>query len=138
MIDKLLTIQPAVQRREMLQAGAAIASSLILPGKAGAMTSEEPLRGKAEHVISIWLGGGMGQGDTFDPKTKGDPITKKPGSYYDSIETAVAGVRVCEHLKTLAPLMDRMTAVRTVNHESLTSTLRQPIACTPDDRSVAP
>ena len=118
MIDRSLTRQPAVQRRQLLlQAGAAIASSLILPEKAGAMTSEEPLRGKAEHVISIWLGGGMGQGDTFDPKTKGDPKTKKPGSYYDSIETAVSGVRVCEHLKTLAPLMDRMTAVRTVNHE---------------------
>ncbi len=26
-----------------------------------------PLRGTAEHVISIWLGGGMGQIDTFDP-----------------------------------------------------------------------
>ncbi|MGY8656864.1 MAG: twin-arginine translocation signal domain-containing protein, partial [Verrucomicrobiia bacterium] len=29
-----------------------------------------PVRGKAEHVISIWLGGGMGQIDSFDPKRK--------------------------------------------------------------------
>ncbi len=34
--------------------------------------SQPILRGKAEHVISIWLGGGMGQIDTFDPKRKGD------------------------------------------------------------------
>jgi hypothetical protein len=88
-------------------AGAALARpTLAAPGP----------RGKAEHVISIWLGGGMGQIDTFDPKRRGDPAKKRAGSYYDSIPTAVPGVRVCEHLKRLAPLMDRVTAVRTVNH----------------------
>ena len=75
------------------------------------------LRGSAEHVISIWLGGGMGQIDTFDPKRQGDPKAKKPGSYYSSIETSVQGVQVCEHLNQLAPLMDRVTVVRTVHHE---------------------
>ncbi len=75
------------------------------------------LRGGAEHVISIWLGGGMGQIDTFDPKRRGDPVKKVAGSYYDSIGTAVPGVSVCEHLKNLAPLMDRVTAVRSVHHE---------------------
>ena len=75
------------------------------------------LKGKADHVISIWLGGGMGQIDTFDPKRRGDPAKKIAGSYYDSIDTAVPGVRVCEHLKNLAPLMDRVTAVRCVHHE---------------------
>ncbi|WP_146593541.1 DUF1501 domain-containing protein [Novipirellula galeiformis] len=73
--------------------------------------------GNAEHVISIWLGGGMGQIDTFDPKRRGDPKAKKAGSYYNSIATAVDGVQVCEHLSTLAPLMDRVTAVRTVHHD---------------------
>lgn len=73
--------------------------------------------GKTEHVISIWLGGGMGQIDTFDPKAKGDPKGKKPGSYYDAIETAVPNVKVCEHLADIAPWMDRVTAVRTVHHE---------------------
>lgn len=74
------------------------------------------LKGKAEHVVSIWLGGGMGACDTFDPKRRGDPAKKLAGSYYDSIETAVTGVKLCEHLKQLAPLMDRVTVVRTVNH----------------------
>jgi hypothetical protein len=58
----------------------------------------------------------MGQVDTFDPKRKGDPKGKKPGSYYNAIDTAVDGVQVCEHLGKLAKLMDRVTAVRTVNH----------------------
>nr|WP_231691228.1 DUF1501 domain-containing protein [Aureliella helgolandensis] len=78
-----------------------------------------PLKGQAEHVISIWLGGGMGAIDTFDPKRKGDPKTKTPGGYYDPIETSVPGVQLCEHLKNLAPLMEHVTAVRTVNHDMI-------------------
>ncbi|HRE81486.1 MAG TPA: DUF1501 domain-containing protein [Opitutaceae bacterium] len=88
----------------------ALAQSVTLPSAA-------LMRGKAEHVISIWLGGGMGQIDTFDPKRRGDPSKKLAGSYYDSIPTAVRDVRVCEHLKRTAPLMDRITAVRTVHHD---------------------
>ncbi len=74
-------------------------------------------KGKAEHCIFIWLGGGMAQMDTFDPKKLGsmDKPYKK-GSAYKSIKTAVNGVEVCEHLSKTAPLMDRVTAVRSVYH----------------------
>jgi hypothetical protein len=112
MTDKL-----TVNRRECLATGAALACGLAMPKSSFAEPSAELLQGKAEHVISIWLGGGMGQIDTFDPKRTGDPAKKAAGSYYGSIETAVPGVQLCEHLKTLAPLMDRVTAVRTVHHE---------------------
>ncbi len=107
-----------MNRREFL---ATSAGAFLLPSLArSAVTATAPaalLKGKAEHVISIWLGGGMGQIDTFDPKRRGDPKKKIAGSYYDSIPTAVAGVSVCEHLKQTANLMDRVTAVRTVNHD---------------------
>ncbi|MFG0261205.1 MAG: DUF1501 domain-containing protein [Novipirellula sp. JB048] len=110
--------RPALDRRQLLTAAGAVASAGLWSPNSAIGSLEPPLlRGQAEHVISIWLGGGMGQIDTFDPKAMGDPKTRKPGSYYDSLETAVSGVRVCEHLKTLAPLMDRVTAVRTVHHE---------------------
>ncbi len=102
----------SIDRRQFLSTATGVTLAASLPGVATAA----PLRGQAEHVISIWLGGGMGQIDTFDPKRRGDPKQKQAGSYYDSIETAVPGVRVSEHLKRLAPLMDRVTAVRTVNH----------------------
>lgn len=92
-------------------------SSMLSPTAVAMPPEVAALRGQAEHVISIWLGGGMGQIDTFDPKVQGDPKARKPGSYYPSIDTAVNGVQVCEHLKNLAPLMDRVTVVRTVNHE---------------------
>ena len=72
--------------------------------------------GKAEHCVMIWLGGGMAQIDTFDPKAMGDAKAKKAGAYYDSIDTAVPDVQVCEHLAKTAKRMERVTAVRTVHH----------------------
>lgn len=103
-----------LDRRQFLIAGTAAASTplaLQRDSAAGAL-----IRGRAEHVISIWLGGGMGQIDTFDPKRRGNPEKGEPGSYYDAIPTAVDGVQVCEHLPKVAAIMDRVTAVRTVNH----------------------
>ncbi len=75
------------------------------------------LLGGAEHCISIWLGGGMGQIDTFDPKAMGDPKTRKPGAYYRAIDSALPGVQVCEHLPQLARRMEQITAVRSVHHD---------------------
>ncbi len=74
-------------------------------------------KGKAEHCIYIWLGGGPAQIDTFDPKKRGDAKKRIAGSYYDSIKTAVDGVEVCEHLQQTANLLDRFTLLRTVNHD---------------------
>lgn len=59
----------------------------------------------------------MSQIDTFDPKRRGDPKERTPGSDYASIATAVSGVRVCEHLPQVAARMNRVTAVRTVHHD---------------------
>jgi hypothetical protein len=102
-----------MNRRDFISAS--VGAALLPAWARGA--SAPLLRGQARHVISIWLGGGMGQIDTFDPKRRGNPEKKIAGSYYDSIPTAVAGVRVCEHLRRVAPLMDRVTAVRTVHHD---------------------
>jgi hypothetical protein len=102
-----------MQRRTFLKlsAGAALAPSLL-------SAETKPTLGKAEHCIFLWLGGGMAHIDTFDPKKLGDAKAKpgKPGSYYAAIDTSVPKVQVCEHLSKLAPLVDRLTIVRTVNH----------------------
>lgn len=106
-------------RRNFLRAtgGGALASQLAV-GSDLAIGSEPGLAaGKADHCIFMWLGGGMAQIDTFDPKRRGDPKTRKPGSDYDTIDTCVDGVQVCEHLPRVADRMDRLTAVRTVNHD---------------------
>ena len=82
-----------------------------------ASTDTASPRGKAEHCIFIWLGGGSCQIDTWDPKAKGDAKEKKAGSYYDAIPTAIPGVQVCSHLSRCAPLLDRFALLRTVHHE---------------------
>lgn len=92
------------------------ATGMTLP--LGANTGKESfIKGKAKNCITFWLGGGMGQIDTFDPKGVGVPMKNVPGSAYSAISTNVPGVKVCEHLSRCAPLMDRVTAVRTVNHD---------------------
>lgn len=108
-----------ISRRQCL---AAATAATLTPGLLRSAIASEPagkpaLKGQVEHVVSIWLGGGMGQIDTFDPKRRGDPQKKVAGSYYDAIDTAVDGVQVCEHLPRLAAVMDRVTAVRTVHHD---------------------
>lgn len=102
-----------MDRRQFLASSAAVVTSPLW-----ATTPKLP-KGKAEHCIFLWLGGGMGQIDTFDPKQLGNSKAKpqQPGSQYASIATVVPGVNVCEHLSKTAKVMDRVTAVRTVNHK---------------------
>lgn len=109
-----------LQRREFLaQSSAAVAAaSLSRSVLASETESKTPLPlGKAEHCVVVWLGGGSGQTDTWDPKRKGDPVAKKPGSYYDAIDTAIPGTQVCEHFQRCAPILDRFNLVRTVHHD---------------------
>lgn len=105
-----------MNRRRFLQAAtlAPFASALARAESVAHMP-----KGKAEHCIFIWLGGGMGQVDTFDPKDLGDNrgTPKKPGSLYKSVDTSVPGVRLCEHLSNTAKLMEHVTVMRTVNHK---------------------
>ena len=108
-----------MKRRTCLQrvgalSGAALASPALLASTAAASLP----KGKAEHVIFLWLGGGMAQIDTFDPKRRGNSKAspKIAGSEYNTIDTVVPGVKFCEHLNRTAKLADRLTAMRTINH----------------------
>lgn len=92
-----------------IAAGAGIAR-IIHASTAGAVP-----KGKADACIFIWLGGGAAHIDTFDPKVRGDG-KKKPGSYYDAIDTAISGVKVSEHLSRTARLLDRCILVRSLTH----------------------
>jgi hypothetical protein len=110
-----------LNRRQFLAASAA---ALATP----ALAQEPALRGRAEHCIFLWLGGGMAQIDTFDPKRVGDPANRIAGSAYRSIPTCVRDLYVSEFLPRMASRMDRVTAVRSVHHnvvdEHAAATLR--------------
>lgn len=91
----------------------------ILLGSPSAWAANRFPMGKADHCIMLWLGGGCCHVDTWDPKRKGNAKTRVAGSYYDAIPTAVDGIEVCEHLPRSAKIMDRLTIVRTVNHNTI-------------------
>lgn len=99
-------------RRDALKTAAA---SLAV-GAANAADPRQELAGSADACIYIWLGGGAGHIDTFDPKRRSKG-RDDPGSYYDSIPTAARGVRLCEHLPHVADRMDRCALLRTVGHD---------------------
>jgi hypothetical protein len=106
----------SLDRRDFLKVSALATAGLSTK----ALAAETVLpKGRAEQCIFLWLGGGMAQIDTFDPKARGDAKAnpKKAGTYYDSIDTAVRGVRLCEHLKHVSALTERLTVLRTVNHQ---------------------
>jgi hypothetical protein len=111
----------SISRRSTLQTAAisTIATASPLSADESQSATTTALRGRARSCIFIWLGGGAAQMDTWDPKQLGDPTqgSKKPGSAYPAINTAIPGVQVCEHLKAMADRLDRGCLIRSVHHE---------------------
>ena len=103
-----------MKRRSFITSAAAFGAAPLFANNTPIHTP----KGKAEHCIFIWLGGGMAQIDTFDPKKLGDNMGKPQtaGSLYKSIDTTVKGVQVTEHLSKTAKVMEHVTVMRTVNH----------------------
>lgn len=105
-------------RRNFLAGTAAGISTFGWTGVLGAAEKTVAVpKGKAEHCVLIWLGGGSSHIDTWDPHAMGDPKAKKAGSHYRAIDTAIPGVRVCEHLPKCAKIFDRFNPLRTVHHD---------------------
>jgi hypothetical protein len=127
-----------MNRRHFLRSSAALTASPLFAGESQPTIVSSP-GGKAEHCIFIWLGGGMAQMDTFDPKKPGNnkATPKLAGSLYPAIDTAVPNVQVCEHLKNIAPLMERMTVVSTLSRPT-SSIPGAPLPATPSIPPSAP
>lgn len=105
-------------KRAFVSCASVLAGSHLLAAEINAAAKNGPPvpQGKAQACIFLWLGGGMCHLDTFDPKRLGDPRTRRAGSAYAAIPTAIPGVKVCEHLKRTAGILDRGILLRTVNH----------------------
>jgi hypothetical protein len=111
--------QNSLSRRDFLAGSAAATGLAGVPGLGLGSEPAEVLRGQADHCIFVWLGGGQGQIDTWDPKRRGDPKAKKYGSYYDSVPTAIPGVKVCQPLSRCADILDRFILMRSANHDTV-------------------
>lgn len=87
-------------------------SSLLNPSTASAspMPSRKPT---AKSVILLYMWGGPSHIDTWDPKPNA-PVEVR--GEFQSIPTAVPGVRISEHFPRLARLADRYCIVRSMSH----------------------
>lgn len=68
----------------------------------------------ARSCILVWLDGGPSHLDTFDPKPDAPSEVRSP---FKAIPTAVAGLRLCEHLPQTARIMKEVALIRSLTHE---------------------
>lgn len=66
-------------------------------------------------VILIWMSGGPGHHETWDPKP--DAVSQYRGPF-GAISTSVSGIQFSEMLPEQSKLADRMSVLRTVSHRS--------------------
>lgn len=107
-----------LSRREYLQAMTAAGLATLAGGApklraADGVTQPKPT---ADTVILLWMGGGMGAPDTFDPKryTKfevGVPVDKIL-STFPAIDTVVDNIKLTEGLEHIGKVIDRGTLIR--------------------------
>ncbi|MHB1557520.1 MAG: DUF1501 domain-containing protein [Isosphaeraceae bacterium] len=110
---------PVVSRRFALQAGAVGLLGLgveHLGALRDADASGEPARKPpARSAIFIFLSGGLGQHDSFDPKPDAPEGIR---GEFRPIATRTPGVQICEHLPLLARTSHLWSMVRSLTHAS--------------------
>src|SRR5436190_18884384 len=111
---------PRLSRRTAIQAGAIGLLGLGMNHVAGlrALAAENrsgPPDAKSKAVIYIFLSGGLGQHDSFDPKPDAPENIR---GEFQPISTRTPGIRICEHLPMLAARSDRWALVRSLTHPS--------------------
>jgi hypothetical protein len=104
-------IGKGLSRRDYLK----LAAAGVLGGSASGWfeamargAAQDPQRKKA--CILLWMGGGPSQMDTFDLKPG-----HENGGPFKEIQTTAPGVRISEHLPTVAKHADRMAIIRSMS-----------------------
>ena len=100
-----------ILRRNLLQAGVVGAWGLNLATMLE-LDAREPSTTKGKNAIFIFLTGGQSHIDTWDMK----PEAGEMKGEFNSIETNLPGLRVCEHMPYLAKQADKYTVVRSITH----------------------
>jgi hypothetical protein len=119
-----------VDRREMLRIGALSMSGVSLPmlleqqgqaadpkaaEKATAKKPRSSSFGQAKNCMVLFLSGGPAHLDTFDPQP--DAPAEIRGEF-GTIDTALSGVRLSEHLPRTAKLLDQAALIHSMTHSS--------------------
>ncbi len=108
-----------VTRRQLLEVGSSAAFGVTLTDLLAAAElqtgqSGQPKFGRATSVVVIFLWGGPGQQDLWDPKPHAPTALR---SEFQPISTSVAGTQISEQLPKLAQQAHRFTIVRSVTHK---------------------
>jgi hypothetical protein len=111
MLNLLSTDRKNLHRREFLRLGSLAAGGVSLAEMLRQRATAQEAR-KDTAVIQVFLCGGPSQHDTFDPK----PLAPSECRPFDSIQTAMPGVRVTEFFPRLAAILDEFSIVRSVAH----------------------
>ena len=151
-------IEPIVERRAFLQRSGMGMGALGLAGLLQAETeSKRPgihFPAKAEHVIHIFLNGGMSQVDTFDPKPE---LTKRGGQMlpFDNLQTerktgvalpspfefaqhGESGIPISDLFPSVAKCVDDLAVIRSMHVELPSHEMSLMLMNTGDMRLVRP
>lgn len=106
-------------RRNFLEIGASVlglslADVLRLRSAAAADTPSTSTQSK-KSVIVFWTHGGLSQQDTYDMKPEAPAEFRGP---YNPVRTNVPGIDITERFPCQARVMDKLSIVRSVYHES--------------------
>jgi hypothetical protein len=108
------TGEAALTRRSFVQAGVLGVGGLAL-GELFRLQAGSPAARKDTRVILVWMSGGPGHMETWDPKPEAVRQFRGP---FGAIRTRVPGVQLGELLPEQARVMDRLAVLRSVNHGS--------------------
>jgi len=107
-----------LSRRELLRIGGLSLGSLSLQGLLGRQSAAAGASrsfGRAKNCILLFLSGGASHHDTFDPKPGAAAEIR---GEFDTIATALPGIRFTKYLPRTAQLMNQIALVRSMTHTS--------------------
>lgn len=112
-------LESIVARRDLLKVGPLALSATVLPGMFRSAKAEETFhpdpKAKAKSIIYLWMGGGVTQLETFDPKPFAPETVR--GSL-GAVRTSLPGVYFNEVCPNLARIADDLCVVRSFSHDS--------------------
>ncbi|MCA1685048.1 MAG: DUF1501 domain-containing protein, partial [Planctomycetia bacterium] len=111
MSDRLI-VPSGMTRRHFM--GHLASTALALPAAqffGTLQANAQQVRRAGKHCILLWMSGGPSHMDTWDLK----PDSEKNGGEFKPIETSASGVKISEHLPTVAKQMNHLSIVRSLD-----------------------
>ena len=103
------SLAPSLSRRDWLRLSTAGFAACSMSGWLEALADQAVPPTQGRSCILLWMAGGPSQMDTFDLKP-GHPN----GGQFKAIETSVSGIKISEHLPSLAKHAEHLAIIRSM------------------------